>query len=220
MDIKWRHLSKNDDSELRLFYDLYDAAFPIELRERHEIIEKSLIYDKNKNGNRYHLLVGKVEQSTVAFASYHYLEKTNVGFIVYVAIDANLRGGGIGSKLLKEIEQTLEEDAAAQGKRLRAIMLESERKEDAHDDKTYEDCVKRERFFNRSGYFAHKDFWYQQPALHETTSPVPLHLYSKSIGNVISENQLSEIVEDIYVQKYGVVNGLSEEKLNEALKED
>ncbi|MGL4821106.1 MAG: GNAT family N-acetyltransferase, partial [Bacilli bacterium] len=207
MTITWAQLTSPQDDRLEAAFALYEAAFPKELREARDVFYASMHYDTNARPNRYHLLTGWDEAGKcIAFASFHYMHAANVGFIVYIVTDTKVRSKGLGSATLREIERICQADAAETNQQLGAIVLESERKEDAHDAEEQYTCERREAFFRKNGYVPYRAFPYAQPALHPTTEPVPLHLYAKCFTAFEPTLPLAEIKDAIYSEKYARVN--------------
>ncbi len=194
---------------------LYDSVFPIEVREPHEVFIKGLHYAKNQKPNSFRFLVGLDGEHLVSFATGHYLEEVNAGFIVYIATNPKLRGNGLGSKTLLKMEEVLNQDAKTAGNRnLETIILETETQDMVHTREEKENCIKRNQFFEKNHYKKVRKINYLQPPLHKGHGPVPLNLFIKGLQtNEYSIETIKKIIHAIYKEKYYLVNGIDEQVL-------
>ena len=181
MNLIWHVITDREDPYLKQAFALYDAAFPVEVRENHKVLLDSL--DNNGHPDDFCFLTGLSDDKVVAFATAHYLTDINSGFIVYIVTDPGIRGKGIGKETIRKIEEILNQKAIRNGHSgLDAMLLETEREEDAGSQQEREECLKRARFFHGNGYMKLGDRLYLQPPLHGEAKGVPLHLYVKNLS--------------------------------------
>ena len=217
MNLNWHVLTDGEDQYLKQAFALYDAAFPVEVREDHKVLLDSL--DNDGQPDDFCFLTGLSDDKVVAFATAHYLADINSGFIVYIVTDPGIRGKGIGKETLREIEEILNEKAIRNGySGLDAMLLETEREEDAVSQIEREECQKRARFFHRNGYLKQGDRLYLQPPLHGEDKGVPLHLYVKNLSG-LDKDKIEQAIYTIYKDKYLAVNRISTASLNKCLEE-
>jgi GNAT superfamily N-acetyltransferase len=195
---------------------IFDQSFPIEVRESHKIFIESLQYARVRKPNSFRFLVGFEGEQLVSFATGHYFADANVGFIVYIVTNPLVRSKGLGSKTLSKLEELLNKDALSAGNEsLRAIILETEKQEIVHTDVEKEDCIKRNRFFERNGYTQYEEIDYLQPPLNNGESNIPLNLFINR--NDVSKEEISKFIQIIYKEKYFFVNGIDNEVLRTCL---
>jgi len=218
MAIKWDEITYDNLTHFEKVLKIYDQAFPIEVRESHNIFLNSLKYARNRRPNNFRFLIGFKGDQLVSFATGHYLAEVNSGFIVYIVTNPLLRSKGLGSKTLVKIEELLNKDAILAGNRsLKAIILETEAL--VHTNKEKEDCIKRNRFFERNNYKQFKGIDYLQPPLHFGDSNVPLNLFIKNQQRIeITELEIREAIRAIYKEKYYSVNQIDKDVLNKCLE--
>lgn len=176
MTIRWEEITYDNLTNIEKVFEIYDEAFPIEVREPQDIFYQSLDYAKTRLPNGFRFLVGYEGEQLVSFATGHYFAEANIGFIVYIATNPLIRSKGLGTKTLVKIEELLNEDAISAGNvSLRATILETEKQEIVHNEAEKEDCIKRNRFFERNGYKKIDEIQYIQPPLNNGDSNVPLN---------------------------------------------
>ncbi|MGD7045691.1 GNAT family N-acetyltransferase [Jeotgalibacillus proteolyticus] len=220
MAIKWDEITLENLTHLDRVFELYDQAFPIEVRESHSIFVNSIEYARNKKPNNFRFLVGFEGEQLVSFATGHYFAEANIGFIVYIVNDPFVRGKGLGAKTLLKLEELLNKDAVLAGnKQLKAIILETETQEMVHTKEEKEDCIKRNRFFERNNYKQYERIDYLQPPLHLGDINVPLNLFIKNQQRIeITEAEIRVAIRAIYKEKYYVVNQIDKNVLNKCLE--
>ncbi len=218
--INWVEMTEENLCYFKTAMELYDQAFPIEVREPHETFLKGLQYTKTRRPNKFHFLIGLEGNQLVSIATGHYFEKINSGFIVYIATNHHVRSSGIGSNTLLKIEDLLNNDAISAGNSsIKSIYLETETQESAHTEGEKQDCIKRNRFFSKNNYVTYNEINYLQPPLHNAIEGIPLNLLVKNINNTKpSKEDIEEAVITIYNEKYQLVNGIDREVLNRCLK--
>ena len=219
MNLNWHVITDGEDPYLKQAFALYDAAFPVEVREDHRVLLDSL--DNNGHPDDFCFLTGLSDDKVVAFATAHYLADINSGFIVYIVTDPGIRGKGIGKETIRKIEEILNHKAIRNGHSgLDAMLLETEREEDAVSQFEREECLKRARFFHGKGYLKQGDRLYLQPPLHGEDKGVPLHLYVKYLSmRGLGGDKIEHAIFAIYKEKYLAVNRIGTAVLNSCLEE-
>ncbi|KAA9024362.1 GNAT family N-acetyltransferase [Niallia endozanthoxylica] len=221
MKIVWEEITKNHMSHIESVLQLYDTAFPKDLREPHQILYNALDKAEQNPPNRFRFLVGLMEGKPVSFATAHYLAEVNCGFIVYLGTDPHERSKGLGSQALGTIEEYLNQDAILAGKgSIRAFVLETEKQESANSEEERETCLKRDYFYKRNGYKTYKGIDYIQPPLNGGNEAIPLKLNIKKKQQTdFSRDEAQELIYAMYDQKYCLVNRIPTIVLNDCLKE-
>ncbi|WP_339147158.1 GNAT family N-acetyltransferase [Sutcliffiella sp. BMC8] len=220
MTIQWVEISEDNLINLENVMELYDQAFPIEVREPHSVFLQSLQYAKTRRPNNYHFLIGLEGDQLVSFATGHYFADVNSGFIVYIATNPLVRSNGLGTKTLAELEDLLFKDAISAGNSsLKAIFLETETEDIVHTEEEKQDCIKRDRFFARNNYKKYEEIKYLQPSLHNEVEDIPLNLFIKNLDMIKqSKEEIKKAIRAIYKEKYSFVNGIDKKVLNNCLK--
>lgn len=219
--MNWTEITNDNLGNLENALKLYDQAFPIEVREPHDIFRKGLKYATNSFPNNFRFLVGMEGDTVVSFATGHYLADVNAGFIVYIATNPSVREKGLGSQTLGKIEELLNQDAIAAGNSsLQLAILETEIEELVHTTEEKEDCVKRQRFFEKNNYHKCEDVHYLQPPLHGGGEGIPLHLFIKNFqgDQFLTQDEINKTVQAIYREKYYAVNGIDKAVLTNCLQ--
>jgi len=217
MTIRWEEITYDNLTNIEKVFEIYDEAFPIEVREPQDIFYQSLDYAKTRLPNGFRFLVGYEGEQLVSFATGHYFAEANIGFIVYIATNPLIRSKGLGTKTLVEIEELLNEDAISAGNvSLRATILETEKQEIVHNEAEKEDCIKRNRFFERNGYKKIDEIQYIQPPLNNGDSNVPLNLFINK--NDVSKEEIIKYIQIIYKEKYCFVNRIDKQVLKSCLE--
>ncbi|EOR21406.1 hypothetical protein A499_23407 [Niallia nealsonii AAU1] len=216
MTIRWEEITYDNLTNIEKVFEIYDEAFPIEVREPQDIFYQSLDYAKTRLPNGFRFLVGYEGEQLVSFATGHYFAEANIGFIVYIATNPLIRSKGLGTKTLVKIEELLNEDAISAGNvSLRATILETEKQEIVHNEAEKEDCIKRNRFFERNGYKKIDEIQYIQPPLNNGSN-VPLNLFINK--NDVSKEEIIKYIQIIYKEKYCFVNRIDKQVLKSCLE--
>lgn len=221
MEHKWAEITDDYLFNLENVFALYDTAFPIDVREPHDVFMKGLKYAKNSCPNNFHFLVGLEGGQVVSFAIGHYLADVNSGYIVYIATHPLARGKGLGSQTLRKMEELLIQDAkAADHSILKSMILETEIEEQVHSKVEKEDCIKREHFYEKNNYKRHDDIHYLQPPLNGGEESIPLHIFTKNFqGNTLEREDVRRLIQAVYREKYYHVNGIDINILRHCLEE-
>lgn len=220
MAIRWEEITHDNLNYIEEVLALYDQSFPIDLREPHDVILRGLDYAKNAFPNDFCIVIGMEDDQLVSFATGHYLAESNAGFIVYISTNPLARNQGLGSKTLRKMEERFHQSATIAGhSELDAVILETEKVEDAHTAEEKEECVRRTRFFNKNQYHPVHSIQYVQPPLYEGEHDVPLHLFIKKVGDKeMADQKIKQMVQEIYKEKYASVNQISSRVLNGCLE--
>lgn len=185
------------------FWRIYQASFPIEEREPEEVI---LATAEDPLGLaltfRRPWLPGR-KPETVGFCTLQVLPSIAAAFIVYLALDAGVRGQGLGSSLLAAVTDA-GVFAAAGLPRPVCRVLEVEHPDLAETEENRIVREKRLRFFEKSGLTPLYD-GYLQPALSPDTHILPMRLLTDGKTSLSSE----AVVAALYREKYQRVNGLN-----------
>ncbi|WP_028400607.1 GNAT family N-acetyltransferase [Ectobacillus panaciterrae] len=220
MTIKWDEITHDNLIHLEEVLKLHDQAFPIEVREAHNIFLKSLQYARSRMPNNFRFLIGFEGEQLVSFAKGHYLANVNSGFIVYIVTNPLVRSKGLGSKTLLKLEELLTKDAISAGNTsLKAMILETETQDMVHTEVEKENCIKRNRFFERNDYKKYEKIDYLQPPLHDGGCNIPLNLFIKNLqSNENTKKEINETIRAIYNEKYYLVNEIDKKVLNNCLE--
>jgi GNAT superfamily N-acetyltransferase len=170
------------------FWSLYDSAFPLEEREPRQVI-----LDAARSGVG---LITRAQEGgrTVGLASAHRLKDPAALFLVYLAVAPELRGQGVGQKLM---EFTCDKSPH--------LIWEVDRPELAEGAERLR-REKRVGFFRRcGGEPLARPYW--QPPLDPSLPPVPMQLMARPLPD---EALTERLVRAIYFEKYGAQNHIAE----------
>ncbi|MDP4162162.1 MAG: GNAT family N-acetyltransferase [Bacillota bacterium] len=221
MKIVWETIDLDKLPLLEEAIVLYDQIFSLDVKEPNLLFLRSLELAKHSFPNTYRFLAGYDEgKQLVSFATGHYLADVNAAFIVYLAAHPEVRNKGLGSKTLLKLETLLNEDANKAGnKSLSSVILETEKRELAHTEEEKENCVKRQRFYERNGYKPFGEISYLQPPLHPSGQALPMTLYVKCFdASHPAKENVQKIIRAMYREKYEFVNGIDRWVLEDGLK--
>ena len=206
MVLEWKEITHLEDGLLKKAFSLYHTCFPKYVREEEEVFYESIRQIENNLPNRYHFLVGLLDDKVVCMATAHYMAETNCGYIVYIATDPEVRGKGLGKKTLLKMEELLSDDAKKAGRSsLLGISLETEREIDAKNEEEYEETINRLQFFQHLGFSPVKHHYYVQPPLYKDQIPVPLYLAFKPLTDN-QEIDFQQLTKAMYYEKYYKMN--------------
>ena len=209
MLLEWKEITTVEDGLLEKTLSLYHTCSPEYVREDDKVFYESIKQCKKNIPNRFHFLVGVINDKPVCFTTAHYLADINCGYIVYLAADPEERGKGLGKQTLSKIEELLINDAIIAGHPfLKGIFLETEREIDSQNEEEYRENVNRLQFFNHLGFKPIKEYQYVQPPLYNGQTPVPLYLAFKPVAGK-AETDCEQAVKAIYYEKYHKMNKLS-----------
>lgn len=171
-------LKKLNRSDYDIVYALLAESFPREERRSREGQERLL------DNPKYQIYVpgGDADGTVSAFAAVWDFE--DFRYLEHFAVDPALRGGGIGSDMLKDLTD--------HGKR--RICLEVE-----PPDTKMAKC--RIAFYKRNGFFLNP-YSYMQPSLGEGRPAIPLYIMTS--GSVAEETEFFEMRDLLYRHVYRV----------------
>ncbi|HWR04049.1 MAG TPA: GNAT family N-acetyltransferase [Humidesulfovibrio sp.] len=189
------------------FWEIYAQAFAASEKEPREVILESV---RRKTGMVFRTLL---DGRTVALATTHALRKIPALFLVYLAVDPELRSRGAGGSLLEHLHQ-------ASGQLVPGslgMVWETERAEDAGPGPARALRERRLEFFRRHGASVVSGS-YRQPAL-DGVAPVPMNLLFRPAepGQDIGPVFARALARSIYEEKYQALNGVSWAHLEDLL---
>jgi GNAT superfamily N-acetyltransferase len=151
---------------------LYARTFDARQRETESGILANLTTpERPKQGGHLVLAASDAGDSVIGGAIFSYLPSVDSGYASYVFVDDHLRGRGLGSRLLNEMERALNDQAAACGRRpVHGLFAEVQRATPG-DAAAYT----RFRFWRRNGVFPLGVDWHY-PSLQHSLPAVPTHL--------------------------------------------
>lgn len=168
---------------------LYDATFPIEIKESVQVFLDSFkTQEQDPDFFHFHVLIDN--NQLVGFSSFHYLKSENIAYIVYIVINEKYKGQGLGSMFMKHIFETIENLAMKYHHNKPSFMLECE-KDDAGNSPL-------EAFYKRFD-FEKSAVCYHQPDLHHKNQHVPMNLFIKN-------HPSQEAISTMYTAKYNQCN--------------
>jgi ribosomal protein S18 acetylase RimI-like enzyme len=167
--------------------DIYLEAIPPSEQQQIDVIKERIIVKKEQ------LIIGQENGKVKCMAIIYPLQGTNYVLIDYLAIKREFRQQGIGSKLLRYIQDTYSQ---------KGIRLIGE-VEDFNYGNNQEIKKRRMRFYRRSGARVLKDVYYQMPPL-QGNQPTPMMLITfNSIGeDKIDGEEIKKIIKQIYYELY------------------
>lgn len=190
-------------------WSLYSESMPAEEREPRRIILASV-----QAGDAV-LTRARQGATTVGFTVTHLLKHPPAAFLVYLAVAAKQRGGGIGSRLFEHAWITAESVAARRGSELLGMTWEIDDPELAPDDAERQRRVKRNDFFTRLGGTPLPGAYFQPPVNGPKAVPMLL-MWRGTQGRLMPS--VPDLVRAIYFEKYGAANGISTEVLEALFK--
>jgi len=194
----------------RSWWKVYEESFPSCEQEPNEIILKSL---RCGVGLSFRL---RSQGCTVGIATTHLLLQPPAVFLVYLAIDRDHRQQGLGRPLLEYACSTSAARLGELGLEPLGMIWEADTINDTQSVKA-EDRVRRVRFFERLGAFLLPNLYLQPPV--DGIAPVRMQLmYRPAKGRQFPSNStVTALIRAIYFEKYGAVNHIPVETLNQLL---
>lgn len=198
--------------EDKLWWEIYEEAFPSIEREPKEVILRT-IEDKLGLAVRAKSLDNK---ETLAIATVHFLRNSSVIFLVYLAVDKKTRSNGIGAKLMDRSWLFGKEFLAKEEILVKGMVWESSHFDSAITEEEKEAHIKRESFYLRQGGKTLLDSYIQPPV--DGNTLVKMKLYYRAndfIDETFDKEAINSLVRSIYWEKYNKANGISEKILRE-----
>jgi len=190
-------------------WNLYAESMPANEREPRDVILASV-----RTGDAG-LTRARHAAATVGFAVTHLLKRPAAAFLVYLAVDAQHRSGGIGSRLFEHAWSTAETAAARRGSELLGMIWEIDDPQRATDDAERKRRERRREFFMRLGGTP-LPAAYQQPPVNGP-EPVPMLLMWRGKPGR-ARPPVPELVRAVYFEKYGAANAIPAEVLESLFK--
>ena len=181
-------------------WSLYSESMPTEEREPRSIILASV-----QAGDAV-LTRARQGAATIGFTVTHLLKHPPAAFLIYLAVAAKQRGGGIGSRLFEHAWITAQSVAALRGSELLGMTWEIDDPELAPDDAERQRRVRRSEFFRRLGGVPLPGAYFQPPV--NGPKPVPMLLMWRGKPGR-STPPVADLVRAIYFEKYGAANGIA-----------
>lgn len=148
-----RYLSSPEDPAFADVLRIYHASFDEASREPDERLAEEL---RREYRLPFRFLVVLIDDEVAGFARFCKLPDTDLGFLVHIAMDSEVRGQGMGSDLLRLVVEALAPSP---------VLVEIDR----------EGRVRQ--WYERQGFVPVSET-YTQPALHEHTPEVPYALFA------------------------------------------
>jgi GNAT superfamily N-acetyltransferase len=188
------------------FWALYDEAFPAEEREPRGVILKSVGMGTGVAAR------ARSPSGTVGLVTTHLLRQPPGVFLVYIATHPQLRGRGLGAELFQYAWAVSVAHGEAKGWRPTTYAWEVD---DPATGETSEEVRRRQRrigFFRRLGGEVLPGPYLQPPV--NGAEPVRMRLMARTEPGTTMP-PLADLVRAIYFEKYGVVNGISKDILDD-----
>lgn len=189
------------------WWTIYDESFPPSEREPREVVLRTVRTGVGR------AIRARENDEVVGLATLHLLRNPSAVFLVYLAVERDRQGCGIGRQLFEEAWTI---GAAAQRA---ACGIVWEVDIPSHGN-SFAEVLRRERrirFFERcGGHLLPTQF--QQPPV-DGIAPVPMHLMyrAKQGGGLPEPDEMHRLVRAVYFEKYGAANGISAETLTKLL---
>jgi GNAT superfamily N-acetyltransferase len=172
--------SAEDCRWLDQFYEqLFIPCFPdpneresLENMKAYLTAKRSGWYESLGEKNSYHILLGNADERVIAAAVFDYLAGPNVGILEFILVSEECRGQGIGSRMHRQVEEVLRQDALRAGHAsLDGIVIEMNDPFQVDLAMDNVDPFERARMWGQWNYEV-MEFPYVQPALSEDQGPV------------------------------------------------
>jgi GNAT superfamily N-acetyltransferase len=192
------------------WWRLYATAFPPAEREPAAVILRSI----GSGGGA--ALRARSDGRTVGLATIHLLRRPAAVFLVYLAVDATIRGNGVGGILLEAAWEAGRGKLQAAGMTAEGMVWEVDvpPRAPAGDPGCAEE--RRIRFFQRHGGRLLAEPYFQPPV--NGAVPVPMRLMYRPADARSGVPATADLVRAMYFEKYGSANGIRDEVLMELLR--
>lgn len=178
MDIIYKTFNTKNPASSEVFenvFSLLSASFPpIETRTKEN--QRNLLYDK-----RYNILGAFCENELIGFIAFWNLN--GFSFLEHFAVKSNIRGLGIGGKILEYAKENLPSPLILE---VEPISFSS-------------NAQRRIHFYQRHG-FCLNDYKYFQPPLREGSENLPLQIMSSPLP--LKETEFNDVKNVLYAQIY------------------
>lgn len=176
--MRLRNLDVTKKEEVEFLTRVYMEAFPLSERRPLE-----RVFELYKDNPHFSIDLTVYEEKPVGFLCYWDLG--DFVFAEYLAIDPDLRNGGMGKKVVDEFLASMTKPVVLEVELPSTILSE-----------------RRIGFYQRLGFKIWENIQYQQPAYHTETQPVPMKLMS--IGDIDVEKNIAAIRAKLYSVVYDI----------------
>ena len=193
------------------FWQLYDSAFPSTEREPRSVILETL-----RRGDGV-VVRARQNNNTIGLAVAHMLRHPPVLFVVYLAVDPQLRSRHIGAALFEKLWEEGRRRYSDEGLKAEGIVWEVDIPERAISEEGVKQSRRRIAFFERLGGRLLPSAYFQPPV--DGIHPVPMYLmFRPASGGFLPDVAAhSALVRALYFEKYHAANGISEAVLQHLL---
>ena len=192
-------------------WQIYETTFPSSEREPKEVILESL--------RRGAGLAVRARQAgaTIGFATGHLLAEPPVVFLVYLAVEEHRRDQRFGEAIFEGFWEEGSRRCRKQGLTPLGMVWEVEIPEAGRTEEEIHQRKRRIHFFERMGGNLLRCAYNQPPV--DGIRPVAMHLmFRPARGTALPEaGAIAAMVRAMYYEKYGEVNGISREILDQLL---
>ncbi|HEX5071124.1 MAG TPA: GNAT family N-acetyltransferase [Vicinamibacterales bacterium] len=188
------------------FWRIYNDAFPASERD-----PRAVVLATAAAGTGF-VLRARRDDTTIGLLVANVLRDPAVIFVVYLAVDPHWRSQRVGSALLASAETFGTRHIVAAGGAMQGLVWEIDDPARADDEAERAIRLRRRRFFERAGGQA-LDVPYLQPPI-DGHSVVAMQLMHKPGAGGRMTTAASRLVQAIYDQKYGALNGIPRDTLD------
>lgn len=193
------------------WWRLYEASFPSS-----ELEPRSVILDSVSAGRA--LAVRALDDgATVGLGAAYLLQRMPFVFVAYLAVHAQARKQGLGSRLLAAMGDLGAERLKRTGLDSRGSVLEVDDPDQAPTPGERLVREKRIRFFEAQGARLVETSYLQPPLDGETVVPMRLMVISRPPWQPFPNPASRDLIRAMYLDKYAVTNGLAESLLDDLL---
>ncbi len=191
MAVRVREVVSLSDAALLRIKEIYTDSFPPEERLGDWFFTQGIesrAREPRSGWPVYHLLVAEDEGRVAGFAAANYFANEgdgspiNLGFLVYLAVEAGGRSRGTGALLYTATRAQLALDARFLAWELTGMAFTVERPDAATNEEERSQRERRIAFYLRQGANLLASVEYENPPLHEGDDPIPLHLMYHPAG--------------------------------------
>ncbi len=206
------------DTALPRIKEIYTGSFPPEERLGEWFFTQGIesrASEPRPGWPVFHLLVSEEEGRVGGFAAANYFavegdgSPINLGFLIYLAVDAPGRSRGTGALLYASTLAQLALDASFGGRKLTGMAFTVERPDAASSGMERVQRERRIAFYLRQGADLLASVDYENPPLHEGDDPIPLHLMYHPVGRPTWPP------EDLHQALHRLIAGLQPERTGE-----
>lgn len=200
-----------DLAEDGAWWSIYERSFPQEEREPRDVILRSL---EATVGLAFRARRASV---TIAIATTHLLLHPPAAFLVYLAVDPQHRRSGVGAAMLEFAWSESAERLRKRGHDPLGLIWEVDPPGMAEDPTEETQRHRRVAFFQRQGGLLLSRPYHQPPV--NGTRAVPMRLMMRPAPGLAPPARpvIEALVHAIYFEKYGAINRLPDQTLQDLL---